>query len=471
MIYIINRQSKTRQIVNLLFLFERNIESHLRAPQNKKMNNTTNTAQLYSTSDSEASFNIDEMFFSHTDRKGRILYGNDVFIRVSEYSEDELLNKPHNIIRHPDMPKTVFKLLWDTLLTTTPNQTTEHLSIENTIVAYVKNKSKSGKYYWVLALVFPFQDGFLSVRLKPTTVYFEKAQELYKQMLLLERGLNLDKASEKAGQFLMQELGKLGFVNYQSFMITALAEEIKNRQKLLPTAKNKIDQKTNDLISNLLSTAGSLETLQQTSARLETKANTLLEEFRELQFLCMNLTISAAKYEKRGAAISVTADTFDRWGREIKKIIDEFLSTLSLLKKSVHDTRIILNSAFLQTEMALIFSRSEQRSEEYETSLTQMANRNIEHTKQSITHLNDAFFAYFQSMQKLSESVLAMKIVRLNSRIETVYLPDNGSMIESTVQGVTTFIQALEANTTAISEETQIAKQTIENTLESSRYL
>ena len=74
-------------------------------------------------------------------------------------------------------------------------------------------------------------------------------------------------------------------------------------------------------------------------------------------------------------------------------------------------------------------------------------------------------------MQKLSESVLAMKIVRLNSRIETVYLPDNGSMIESTVQGVTTFIQALEANTTAISEETQIAKQTIEQTLESSSYL
>ncbi len=435
------------------------------------MNNALKTQQFFSSADDEASFNVDEMFFSHTDRKGRILYGNDVFISVSEFSESELMNKPHNIIRHPDMPKTVFKLLWDTLLAPNSNQNAEHLSIDNTIVAYVKNKSKSGKYYWVMALVFPFQDGFLSVRLKPTTVYFEKAKELYKQMLQLEKGLTLDKASEKAGQFLMQELGKLGFTNYQSFMITALAEEIKNRQKLIATSREYSDKKTSDLIANLLSTGSSLEILQQTSARLETKANTLLEEFRELQFLCMNLTISAAKYEKKGAAISVTAETFDRWGREIKKIIDEFLSTLSLLKKSVHDTRMILNSAFLQTEMSLIFSTSEQRSEEYENSLNHLASKNIEYAKQSITNLNNAFFAYFQSMQKLSESVLAMKIVRLNSRIETVYLPDNGSMIDATVQGVTTFIHALEANTTAISEETQVAKQTIGETLESARYL
>ena len=104
--------------------------------------------------DRESPFEIDELFFSTTDRKGVITFGNDVFVRVSGHPRERLIGAPHNVIRHPDMPRAVFRLLWDYVLA------------GRSVVAYVKNMAADGAYYWVLALVTPIRGGFLSVRLK-----------------------------------------------------------------------------------------------------------------------------------------------------------------------------------------------------------------------------------------------------------------------------------------------------------------
>ena len=63
----------------------------------------------------EQPFEIDELFFSATDRKGIITSGNSVFVRVSDYSREELVGRAHNLVRHPDMPRAVFQILWDYL--------------------------------------------------------------------------------------------------------------------------------------------------------------------------------------------------------------------------------------------------------------------------------------------------------------------------------------------------------------------
>ena len=91
-------------------------------------------------------FSEPDLIVSKTDLKGRLTYVNEVFCRVSGYTEAELLGQPHSIIRHPDMPRAVFKLLWDTLLA------------GREIFAYVKNMARSGDYYWVLAHVTPSYD-------------------------------------------------------------------------------------------------------------------------------------------------------------------------------------------------------------------------------------------------------------------------------------------------------------------------
>lgn len=94
----------------------------------------------------ESFFDADDIIVSKTDLKGRITYANKVFCDVSGYSEAELIGQPHSLIRHPDMPRAVFKLLWDTVLD------------GREIFAYVKNLAKNGSFYWVFAHVTPTFD-------------------------------------------------------------------------------------------------------------------------------------------------------------------------------------------------------------------------------------------------------------------------------------------------------------------------
>lgn len=130
----------------------------------------------------ERSFGGDEIIVSKTDSKGRIIYANEIFLRMAGYAEREILNQPHSIIRHPDMPRCVFKLLWDTI------------SAGKEIFAYVKNRAKNGDHYWVLAHVTPTFDAsgaivsYHSNRRAPRREAVDKAEGLYRQLLAIEQG-------------------------------------------------------------------------------------------------------------------------------------------------------------------------------------------------------------------------------------------------------------------------------------------
>ena len=91
----------------------------------------------------ERFFNDNEIIVSKTNLKGHITYANTTFLNIAGYTETEILGKPHSIIRHPDMPRCIFKMLWDTL------------SEGHEIFAYVVNRCKNGDHYWVYAHVTP----------------------------------------------------------------------------------------------------------------------------------------------------------------------------------------------------------------------------------------------------------------------------------------------------------------------------
>lgn len=177
--------------------------------------------------DRERNFGIDELFFSATDARGFIRSANSVFGRVAGYRPDEYLNKPHNLVRHPDMPRSVFRLLWTFLQRGEP------------IAAYVKNRAKDGGYYWVLALAYPAGDEFISIRLKPSSELFPVVEKLYKDLLVLERRVEANAETVAAGRnaamdashaALEEALLGLGFDDYQSFMRRALAAEVASRR-------------------------------------------------------------------------------------------------------------------------------------------------------------------------------------------------------------------------------------------------
>ncbi|MDD5213578.1 MAG: PAS domain-containing protein [Candidatus Gracilibacteria bacterium] len=136
---------------------------------------------------------------SKTDKTGKITYGNELFIQMSGYTESELLGQPHNILRHPDMPKIVFKHLWI------------EISAGREVHAYVKNKTKNGDFYWVYTTVNPDFDsignitGYYSVRVKPTQSAVQKISEAYKNLM----GSDADKK--------LKEI--LGGKSYEEFII------------------------------------------------------------------------------------------------------------------------------------------------------------------------------------------------------------------------------------------------------------
>ncbi len=129
----------------------------------------------------ESPFAEDEIIVSKTDRKGRLTYANSVFLRVSQFEAKDLLGQPHSIIRHPDMPRCVFKLLWDTI------------EAKGEIFAYVLNMAANGDHYWVFAHVTPTLDpkgniiGYHSNRRKADRGQIAKVEPLYRSLLEEER--------------------------------------------------------------------------------------------------------------------------------------------------------------------------------------------------------------------------------------------------------------------------------------------
>jgi PAS domain S-box-containing protein len=158
----------------------------------------------------ERSLGDEDFIVTKTDAKGRILYANRIFIALSGFSEAELLGSQHNIIRHPDMPRSVFKLLWDTI------------AAGQEFIGYVKNMAKDGSYYWVLATATPDRDaqrnitGYTSVRRKPRPEAVKAAGALYQEMLAAEKRAGARDAIEAGSAVLNQALnGK----SYEQFVL------------------------------------------------------------------------------------------------------------------------------------------------------------------------------------------------------------------------------------------------------------
>lgn len=162
----------------------------------------------------ERTFPESEIIVSKTDVQGRITYVNDVFLSVSGYQEDEVIGKPHNVIRHPEMPRCIFKLLWD------------KIQAGQEIFAYVNNRAKNGDSYWVFAHVTPSFDanhkliGYHSNRRSPRREAIAKVTPLYAQLLAEENKHSDRKQGADAGtRLLLNTLANQG-IEYEEFIFS-----------------------------------------------------------------------------------------------------------------------------------------------------------------------------------------------------------------------------------------------------------
>jgi len=142
-----------------------------------------------------------DMIVSKGDAEGNITYTNPIFMKISGYTQAELLDQPHSILRHPDMPKVIFKYLWD------------NIKEGKDVTAYVKNLCKDGGYYWVLAQVRVAKnpDGsfrnYVSTRRQITEGAKETISALYAKLLEIEKSDGVE-ASEQALMDYLAENGQ-----------------------------------------------------------------------------------------------------------------------------------------------------------------------------------------------------------------------------------------------------------------------
>ena len=141
----------------------------------------------------------EDFIVSKTDTKSKILYGNKIFIEISGYSEEELLGQPHNILRHPDMPRAAFKILYD------------HIQNGKEWFGFVKNLRKDGGYYWVFANISPTFDRngniieYYSVRRKPRDGFKAIIEPLYKNLLSIEASEGMEGGVRTVEELLSQK--------------------------------------------------------------------------------------------------------------------------------------------------------------------------------------------------------------------------------------------------------------------------
>ncbi len=379
--------------------------------------------------DVESIFNENEMFFSATDLKGIILSGNDVFIRVSKYTLDEMIGKPHNIVRHPDMPRIIFKLLWDYIQSGKP------------IVAYVKNMAKDGSYYWVLATVFPVFDKegniikYLSIRIKPTTEYFKHIKALYSEVLNIEKKYGMDRALE----FLLDKLNSLGFKDYDDFMIKAFISELKEKMPYLKDTSH--TEERPELQSLLFQIYKMIEIFQETDQIMNmfsdyrnilgSNAKSISSFTEDIRIIALNASVESLRLGSSGIVFSVLSQEMRKSAENSARYINLINETIEKASMFIRDIIFNLGMTNLQILMVKdLIINSSTITNSFEKDIMDfkhILSTSLSNLRRNKTMLND-LTSQLEKITSYIEKVLSLfeklEFLHVNGKIESAHLDE-----------------------------------------------
>ena len=435
----------------------------------------------------ESPFDLSELFFSITDPKGVILTGNDVFVRVSKMSKEELIGKPHNIIRHPDMPRAIFKAVWDTIKAGKP------------FVGYVKNMAKDGSYYWVLAAIYPVMNDegeiekYISIRLKPSSQIFERIPELYRELLEYELKNDMDAALKLLGK----KLKELGFESYEEFSKRAFFEEVQSREKLIKSddnvncqvdLSNVIAENADfiDLLCNLETVFfrinryfneifGKVNLFLNLNEELNKKSKFIYELAEDIRLLSLNASIESYKVKKEGVSFSTLSHEMRKNAELSERKILQLSDIIEDTKKDIEDIGFNILTSKLVIEMITFFIKE---------MIQNLSRMSVEDTRQKevIENLKNLFAllvlysqnlstnidasksqlrSMFYNIQELNVLINRLDFIHINGLIESAHTKGDGGGFTIIFSQMLKLIEA--AKNEIINLETSIANANEEN--------
>ncbi|WP_108260750.1 PAS domain-containing protein [Mangrovicoccus ximenensis] len=389
----------------------------------------------------EAPFLAGELFFSRTDPRGVIATGNTVFQRVADHPWDRLIGAPHKIIRHKDMPKGVFHLLWATIKAGEP------------IGAYVKNMACDGLHYWVFAIVTPVKGGYLSVRLKPLSPLLKTVEAEYAALLARERSGELD--PEASAERLLSRLADLGFPSYGAFMSHALAAETEARARALGRSPGPWLEP--------------FRTISAAVADVAAQTRELSAVFESIRGIPYNMRILASRLEAAGGPISVISANYGILSEEIggwmRSFADESGGAFADIRKAVEQALFRQCMAQIQQEMAAAFPRETGLDAHMDVAAEA---RMLE--TQAAAHdaaAQDGMVLVARQAERFSLSVRDMKrlitglgATRMMCKIEGARLRNTGDNLTSVIRQLDQFQENIEERLQRIDDKNRLVQRT-----------
>lgn len=388
------------------------------------------------TETAEMPFPMEELFYSRTDKRGVIAGGNAMFQQISGFGWDQLLGAPHRIVRNHDTPRGVFHLMWRTI------------QAGEACVAYVRNKTQDGRGYWVIATVLPLAEGYLSVRIKPSSPLFATVKGIYAALALAEKTEGL--TPEASDQRLLAELARLGYADYQSFMQAALLAEFRARN-------------TNPGLTGFFAendkVAASLDAISKHQIDL-------LRSFDRLRDLPTNMRIIASRLEPSGGPITAISDIYSATSGELFHEIIQFAEgKKSLSRRMQHSferATFLRICALLQSEVVMRNNTGEpidgmERRAEGEL-LETLRQRCETEARTVLTEAEQLASAMSRASSDLRRSMLGLDTIRVMGRVESGRLGAEGNRIGATIDqidechsGIVALLQKIMDNASTVS--------------------
>ncbi|UWQ40309.1 PAS domain-containing protein [Leisingera aquaemixtae] len=394
-------------------------------------------------SSGEAPFGLHEVFFSRTDGRGVIQAGNYVFRRVGAYPWEELIGAPHKLIRHPDMPKGVFSLFWDTIQRGDP------------MGAYVKNKSKDGLYYWVFAVVVPCQDGYLSARIKPSSKLFGEVRAFYAQMLKREKDQGVK--PEDSAKYLLDWLGSHGYENYHQFAAHALSQELIARDTGLSNQPHARIRELTGMLRNA-------ETLVE-----ETEG--LIADFDAMHTIPHNLRVLASRIEPSGGPVTVLSQNYGSMSREMSDWFAAHVmgknSNFAKIKSSVNNSLFVEGMAriLIECDNQLQKERRELGNVDMEAErkiLGDLVKDQVKRSQDGMKEVDQEAERITSACQVMHRHFLGLSSTRVLLKIESARLTDSGETLADIIDQLGGFQERISRRLDRIgklSEEIRLLEQ------------
>ena len=360
-------------------------------------------------------FDPSDLFMSRTDERGVIQSGNSTFKRLAGFDWPELIGAPHKLIRHHDMPRAAFWRLWN------------ELEKGNWFGAYVKNRAKSGLYYWVFAVALPIEGGYLSVRLKPTSPLRETVAGLYKQLCEAEaRG----QTPEEGAEIIEATVRDLGFRDYHAFMGYALGTEYTARCEMIGAPVDPGVEK--------------FETVCQLMQELSGEVDRIKTLFAAIKNSPTNLNILGSRLSTGREPMQVVAQNYgilsDELYNTISKLGDGLTERLdtAFMGRMGHCASLLYEEA-IQKFMAEEPNRGTRGHIHESKILLGALRRFVDAAEQGCTQIEHEIRLFAEQASRLRRMLSGLAMTRVICRIESAAVQEDTNSIDEISARLTVF--------------------------------